>query len=127
MDRSGLYRIILCILLSSIAFAVYGQSLDVAGIVSDESGQPLPGVTVVEKGTLKGTSTDQDGSFLIAVGELPVTLVFSCIGYENVELQVSSDIPVAVIGQYKRVYFRHHQRYVRFESKQSAAIDHQAT
>ena len=97
MDRSGLYRIILCILLSSIAFAVYGQSLDVAGIVSDESGQPLPGVTVVEKGTLNGTSTGQDGSFLIAVGELPVTLVFSCIGYENVELQVSSDIPVAVI------------------------------
>src|SRR5690606_17280602 len=39
------------------------QQTTISGTVSDESGQPLPGVSVIVKGTNKGTITDFDGNY----------------------------------------------------------------
>ena len=52
----------------------------VTGIVVDETGQPLLGVTVLEKGTNKGTVTDAAGTFSLEAGS-GATLVFSFVGF----------------------------------------------
>ncbi|MHA6247022.1 SusC/RagA family TonB-linked outer membrane protein [Pontibacter sp. CAU 1760] len=55
----------------------------VSGKVVSKNGEPLPGVTVLEKGTSNGTATAVDGSFSLSVAEKPGTLVFSFVGYAN--------------------------------------------
>jgi TonB-linked SusC/RagA family outer membrane protein len=57
----------------------------VTGTVSDESGVPIPGVNVIEKGTLNGTVTDADGKFMIGVKDENAVLVITFVGYQSVE------------------------------------------
>ncbi|SFT42743.1 TonB-linked outer membrane protein, SusC/RagA family [Algoriphagus locisalis] len=61
----------------------------ISGVVKDQSGEPMPGVSILVKGTTSGTVTDIDGSYTIDVtpGQ---TLLFSFIGYEQQELPVGS-------------------------------------
>jgi TonB-linked SusC/RagA family outer membrane protein len=56
-----------------------------SGKVVSEKGEPLPGVTVLVKGTTMGASTGVDGSFSISVPETPGTLVFSFVGTKTQE------------------------------------------
>jgi TonB-dependent starch-binding outer membrane protein SusC len=65
------------------------QQLTVKGKVTDESGSPLPGVNVLEKGTTNGVTTDFDGNFTLKVSSGDATIIFSFIGY------TPQDIPVA--------------------------------
>ncbi len=61
----------------------------VSGVVTDaQSQQPLAGVNVVVKGTLRGTSTDADGRYSIEVDDDKDILVFSFIGFKTVEVPV---------------------------------------
>ena len=56
--------VFMCILL--LSFKVSSQTLDIKGtVLSEESGQPIPGVTVIIKGTSIGTTTDFDGFYTI--------------------------------------------------------------
>lgn len=73
----------------------FAQQKTVTGNVSDESGIPLLGVTVVVKGTTSGTSTDFDGNYSIQTEE-GATLVFSYIGYGQVERLVGTENVVNV-------------------------------
>jgi hypothetical protein len=50
---------------------------EVRGVVSDQMGIPLPGVTVIVKGDNRGTTTDIDGKYSIAIEPVDV-LIFSC-------------------------------------------------
>ncbi len=63
------------------------NSLTVSGIISDESGYLLPGVTIVIKGTNKRTSTDFDGNYKIKAQKNDV-LVVSYTGYTSIEIKV---------------------------------------
>ena len=63
----------------------YAQK-SVTGTVTDEQGQSLPGVNVVEKGTTNGTITDMDGVYHLSVSSDNATLVFSYMGFDNVEV-----------------------------------------
>jgi len=58
--------------------------------VLDDGGLPLPGATVIEKGTSNGVSTDFDGNFSIEVAEDAV-LEISFIGYSTAEISASAD------------------------------------
>ena len=71
----------------------------VSGNVTDESGEPLVGVNIVEKGTTNGTTTDFDGNYQISVFDNAI-LVFSYIGYNTQEEIVSgkSVINVSLSG-----------------------------
>jgi TonB-linked SusC/RagA family outer membrane protein len=64
-------------------------AVTVTGVVKDENGAGLPGVNVVEKGTLNGLSTDTDGKYKITVTNNASVLVFSYIGYVSQEIQVA--------------------------------------
>ena len=66
----------------------------IEGTVKDQQGTALPGVSVVVKGTDTGTATDFDGNFSIEVEDQGIILVFSYLGYTNVESIVSSNMQV---------------------------------
>ncbi|MCE2788580.1 MAG: TonB-dependent receptor [Saprospiraceae bacterium] len=72
-----------------VAGAVSAQQVKVSGIITDETGLGLPGVNILEKGTLNGTITDVDGSYMLSVATNG-TLVVSFTGYKTVELAVGS-------------------------------------
>ena len=67
----------------------------VRGTVSDRSGEPLPGVTVLSDGggARAGVSTDLDGKFSLNV-PAGTPLIFSCIGYKGVTLDASDGMRV---------------------------------
>ncbi|RED97011.1 SusC/RagA family TonB-linked outer membrane protein [Marinoscillum furvescens] len=64
------------------------EQLTVSGTVKDESGEALPGATIVEKSTMNGTVTDLDGRFKLSVEEDAI-LIVSFVGYETMEIDVS--------------------------------------
>lgn len=73
----------------SDSLATYGQSLSrISGKVTNESNEPLPGVTVVVKGTTTGTTTDSHGNYSLAFPESPSTLEFSFIGFQSQEITI---------------------------------------
>jgi TonB-linked SusC/RagA family outer membrane protein len=88
---------ILTLLLAFLVQITFAQEKTVTGTVSDESGT-LPGVSVIIKGTSTGTETDFDGKYSIKANPGTV-LVFSYLGYKNVEkvVSVSNTINVAMI------------------------------
>jgi len=63
------------------------QTTKVSGKVTDDTGEPLPGVNVVEKGTTNGTVTDISGNYSISIDQNG-TLVFSFVGYLTKEVSV---------------------------------------
>lgn len=64
------------------------QPISVQGKVTDLSGAPLPGVTIVEKQKTIGTVTDYDGNYRIGSIMQGTTLVFSFVGMKTVEVQL---------------------------------------
>ena len=60
----------------------------VTGTVTDDSSQPLPGVTVIVKGTTTGSATDFDGNYSITASNGDV-LVFSFVGFDTQEITVT--------------------------------------
>ncbi|MBN8821842.1 MULTISPECIES: TonB-dependent receptor [unclassified Spirosoma] len=66
------------------------------GRVTDEKSEALPGVTVLLKGTQRGTVTDADGRYRIEVPDGNATLVFSFVGYVSQEVNVGSQAAVNV-------------------------------
>ncbi|GAB3645654.1 TonB-dependent receptor [Echinicola sediminis] len=67
----------------------------VEGVVTDEMGQPFPGVTVLEKGTTNGTITDMDGKYTINVAD-GATLLFSFIGFKTEEVLVGNNTEINI-------------------------------
>jgi len=78
---------ILLMVLGLGVLSLNAQTKKIYGVVSDESG-PLPGASVVVKGSSKGVSTDFDGKYTIEVAE-GKTLIFAYIGYVTQEIKVS--------------------------------------
>jgi len=71
-----------------VAAMVWAQEVEVKGTVTDEAGNPLPGVNILVKGTQKGTTTDFDGFYKLKV-PLNSTLVFSYMGYGTKEIKIT--------------------------------------
>ena len=61
----------------------------VSGVVKDENGEPLPGATIIEKGTQNGTITDAEGNYSLSVDN-NATLIVSFIGYITEEVGVGA-------------------------------------
>ncbi|WP_266367562.1 SusC/RagA family TonB-linked outer membrane protein [Tellurirhabdus rosea] len=80
----------MCYLFFSTVVAALGQNLTVRGKVSDDGGQPLPGVSVVVKGTTTGTVTGPEGNYQLNVPSSNATLVYSFIGYMTKEVPVNN-------------------------------------
>lgn len=81
--------LVICAVLCTIG--AHAQGTKVQGVVSSkEDGLPLPGVTVMVKGTFTGTSTDANGSYSITLPKGGGILTFSYLGYKDQEQPVSA-------------------------------------
>lgn len=78
----------------AIAFVAMAQRT-VSGKVTDDTGESLPGVNVVIKGTTTGVTTDLDGNFRISVDD-GATLIFSYVGFETQEIEVGARTTIDV-------------------------------
>ena len=75
---------------------VYQQTrILVSGRILDSSGQPVPGASIIEKGTTNGVNTGIDGKFTISV-KSGSSLEVSCIGYETVSVAASENLSVTL-------------------------------
>ena len=79
------------LLLVLVAQLTFAQERAVSGTVSDNTGMPLPGVSVLVKGSKTGTQTDFDGKYSIKASSSQV-LVFSYIGMKTQEVAASSSV-----------------------------------
>ncbi|PKA98148.1 TonB-linked SusC/RagA family outer membrane protein [Flavobacteriaceae bacterium MAR_2009_75] len=73
------------------------QDLSVSGSVLDNAGFPLPGASVVEKGTDNGTQTDFDGNFVLNLSDEDAVLVVTYIGFSAKEVVVKGQDEVEVV------------------------------
>ncbi len=85
---SKLLPIKLFMLLMFIGTSNFMGAQEVSGTVIDDTNQPLPGVSVVLKGTTSGTTTDFDGNYAIEANNGDV-LIFSYVGYDTQEITIS--------------------------------------
>lgn len=74
------------------------QAIVITGTVLDESGQPVVGATVMEKGTTHGVVTDYSGAFSLDVG-MGATIVVTCVGYQDYSFTASSRGPWNIVLQ----------------------------
>src|SRR5665648_815161 len=88
-----LSMVLLMVLMTGMAFA---QQKTVTGKVSDETGVPVPGATVIVKGTTIGAVTDMDGKFSINVPAASKSLAISFIGMKPQEILIGSQSNFAV-------------------------------
>lgn len=75
------------------------QQRTVSGKVVDSKGEPLIGVTVLEKGTTNGAITDFDGNYSLEVAGPASVLQFSYVGYKSVELSAANSIINVTMGE----------------------------
>ncbi|WP_342084910.1 SusC/RagA family TonB-linked outer membrane protein [Dyadobacter sp. OTU695] len=86
-----------CILLILSAWQASAQNtVQISGKVSDSQG-PLPGVSIVEKGTNNGTVSEADGSFKLQVGSATATLAISNVGYVSQEVNVAGKTSFEIV------------------------------
>lgn len=76
-------------------FPLFAQLIE--GKVTDEDNIPLIGVNVSEKGTSNGTASDSEGNFRLQLSTINPKLVFSYIGYRDIEVDVSGQKNIMVI------------------------------
>lgn len=84
------FRFVFLTLTVLAAQIVLAQGVTVSGNVTDESGQPIPGATVLVKDANTGTTTDANGDFRLNVPSQESILVVSSIGYRAQEITVGS-------------------------------------
>jgi hypothetical protein len=91
-------KLLMVFLLSILATVpIYGQiGGKVTGKVTDETGMPIPGATVVIKGSTTGTVTDIEGSYSLTLSENAETLVFSFVGMASEEVPIGNQNQINV-------------------------------
>ncbi|UJH67824.1 SusC/RagA family TonB-linked outer membrane protein [Allomuricauda sp. SCSIO 65647] len=83
-------------LLMVFAYLVNAQTIGVRGVVVDKNDVPLPGASIVEKGTANGTTTDFDGNFEIRISGPEAVLTITYIGYTTEEIVVGNQTDLYV-------------------------------
>src|SRR5690348_2657548 len=76
---------------------VFWQTRTVTGTITSTDGTPLPGATVVIKGSANGTTTDADGKFNISVPDNSAILLVSFIGYLTQEIEIGNQTTIDIV------------------------------
>ncbi|KAA0992635.1 TonB-dependent receptor [Dyadobacter aurulentus] len=78
------------------AVPAFRAEINITGKVTDEQGEPLPGVSVILKGTQRGTTTNTEGAFDFDVPDQSAVLIFSFVGYTAQEVSVGNRTTLSV-------------------------------
>ncbi len=89
-------KIAILIFLLLPALVLLAQDRIIKGVVTDETGIPTPGVSVMVKGTSNGTATNVNGEFSLKVSPSASVLTFSYIGYSTTEVKVADKTSINV-------------------------------
>ena len=75
------------------------ETVEITGKVTDENGESLPGVSILEKGTTNGTITDEQGMYQLEVANENATLIFSFVGYlqEEIDINGRTQLDIAIL------------------------------
>ncbi len=89
-------------IISIVYFLLVGMGVllaqhTITGKVVDEQGEPIPGVNILLKGSLKGTISDMNGSYTLSLDDQNGTLVYSFIGYKDHEELIKKRKEIDVI------------------------------
>ncbi|KKL17606.1 hypothetical protein LCGC14_2483870, partial [marine sediment metagenome] len=76
--------------------SIFSQSQSITGTISDESGEPLPGVSIVIKGTTRGAVTNLEGQYTVEAEDPTSVLVFSYVGYLTQEITVGNQTVIDI-------------------------------
>jgi TonB-linked SusC/RagA family outer membrane protein len=79
------------------SFNLSGQQREITGLVSDRQGLPLPGVSVIVKGTTIGVVTGADGRFSLVIPANAEILQFSFVGMRTLEMPIAGKVTFAVV------------------------------
>jgi TonB-linked SusC/RagA family outer membrane protein len=84
-----------CLVFLLPSFVMAQQAI--TGKVTDNQGQPLPGVSILEKGTTNGTASDFDGNYELTPQKKSATLVYSYLGFATQEIVVSGKTEINIM------------------------------
>ncbi len=84
--------IILTICIIVLGFQAFAQTSKISGKITDENGDPLPGVNVIEKNTTNGTVSNNEGNYIITLQKPGSSITFSFIGYGTKEVQSKTSV-----------------------------------
>lgn len=91
---------IFALIMLFVGFGVHAQQqVTISGRIADEMGGPLPGVTVVIKGTSKGIVTDIDGNYTLTNAPINAVLQFSFVGMKTQEVEVGNRSSIDIVMQ----------------------------
>ena len=90
------FALILAMLFSSFAAINLEAQNSISGVVTDAVGAPIPGVTVLQKGTTNGVSTDFDGNYALELTLGDQILLFSYVGFKTQEIQINGRTTINV-------------------------------
>lgn len=87
------------LLITLFSFGAFAQSGTITGSVTDSSGEPLIGASILLKGTTQGTITDIDGNFTMPGITFPVEVTVSFIGLKDRDLTINdeSECPLVIV------------------------------
>ncbi len=94
--RITLLRTLFFFLLASLGTQAFAQRTLSGQVTSAEENEPLPGVTIIINGTTRGTITDIEGNYELDVQEGDESLVFSYVGYKQVEMTIGNQSVIDV-------------------------------
>ena len=95
--RRGILGFLLCSVLMSFQLVGMAQNREITGKVVDKGSIPLPGVSVLVKGTTNGVATDLEGNFNLTISSEQDVLVFSCIGMRSRELIANAQNNITIV------------------------------
>ena len=98
LKKAGSF-ILLCLFLVTVAGNAFAQERTITGVVIDDTGVPLPGVTIMIKGTSTGTQTGYDGDYSLPGVSPDDVLVFSFVGMATQEILVADQAVINVTMQ----------------------------
>lgn len=87
------------LLLVFAGVSAFAQQHSLKGTVVDSQGYPVVGMTVMEKGTSNGTSTDANGNYTLTLSSQNCTIEFNALGYKTVTEQVAGRNVINVTAQ----------------------------
>lgn len=88
-----------CIVLLYTTITAFAQDRTISGKVTDENGEPLPGVSVQVKGTFIATSTDLEGNYELSVPEDATLLEFTFLGFVPKEIAIGEQAAINITLQ----------------------------
>ena len=98
--RSGRLKWFYALFFLMICAVAFAQETEIKGRVIDSKGMPLPGASVVEKGTVNGTMTNIDGEFVLKVTDPDTAvLVLSFVGFKKQEIALDGSLAAEVTMQ----------------------------